>query len=112
VSGYRATFDRIGRRHDVPDLSVDGSADRIAEQVYRYARPKLASRDVEVAVDLEDMSGTIFCGMQVGGHFTLTPADDPPECDPDDAEAQRISEEYADAAAELARIEAEEACGV
>jgi len=35
--------------------------------------------------------------------------DDPPEDDPDGAEAQRIAEEYADAAAELARIEAEEA---
>ena len=37
--------------------------------------------------------------------------DDPPEDDPDGAEAQRIAEEYADAAAELARIEAEEARG-
>jgi hypothetical protein len=36
-------------------------------------------------------------------------ADDPPEYDPDDAEAQRISEEYADAAADQARTEAEEA---
>ena len=37
--------------------------------------------------------------------------DDPPEDDLDGAEAQRIAEEYADAAAELARIEAEEARG-
>lgn len=33
----------------------------------------------------------------------------PPGCEPDDAEAQRIAEEYQDASAELARIEAEEA---
>jgi hypothetical protein len=41
--------------------------------------------------------------------WAATSPDDPPEDDPDGAEAQRIAEEYADAAAELARTEAEEA---
>lgn len=73
MAGYRAKFDRISRNHNVPDLSVDGSAQNIAEQVYRYAKPKVASRDVEVIVDLEALKGTIYCGMQVGGSFTLEP---------------------------------------
>ena len=69
---YLATFDRISRNHDVPPLEVSGDADAIAEQVYRYAKPKVASRDVEIVVDLEAMSGHIFCGMHVGGTFTLS----------------------------------------
>jgi hypothetical protein len=71
---YLATFDRISRNHNVAPLTVSGDADAIAEQIYRYAKPKVASRDVEVVVDLEEMKGHIFCGMQVGGSFTLTEA--------------------------------------
>jgi len=48
-------------------------------------------------------------GEHGGWSYVTWPADDPPEDDPDDAEAQRIAEEYADAADELARIEAEDA---
>lgn len=73
MASYRATFDRISRNHDVPPLNVAGDADSIAEQVWRYAKGKVASRDVDVVVDLEAMRGTIFCGVQVGGSFTLEP---------------------------------------
>jgi len=66
-----AKFDRISRNHDVPDLAVSGDAQAIAEQVYRYAKPKVASKDVEVVVDLAESRGTIYCGMQVGGSFVL-----------------------------------------
>lgn len=76
MASYIAHFDRISRNHDVPDLAVSGDADNIAEHVYHYARPRVASQDLEVVVDLEDRSGTIFCGMQVGGSFTLTPDGD------------------------------------
>lgn len=69
--GYLAKFDRIGRNHDVPALSVNGDADGIAEQIYLYAKPKLASRDVSVTVSLEDCKGTIFAGMHVAGSVTL-----------------------------------------
>lgn len=70
---YVATFDRIGRKHDVEPLPVTGDADAIAEQVYRYARTKVGSRDVEVAVDLDEMRGWVLCGMHPAGSFTLAP---------------------------------------
>ena len=68
---YLATFDRIGRNHDVGPLAVSGDADSIAEQVYRYALGRLGSRDVDVTVDLGELTGTIFAGMHVAGRFTL-----------------------------------------
>jgi hypothetical protein len=70
-----ATFARIGRNHDVAPLAISGDADQIAEQVYRYALPKLASKDVEVVVDLNKMTGHIYFGIQVGGSFTITRSD-------------------------------------
>ena len=72
MTSYTVQFDRIGRNHEVPDLTVTGAADQVAEAIYRYARPKLRSRDVEVAVDLEELRGHIFCGMQTGGTFELS----------------------------------------
>lgn len=74
MSGYLATFDRISRNHDVAPLAVSGDAEDIAEQVYRYARDKVVSQDLEVVVDLGELRGTIFCGFHVGGSFTLTQA--------------------------------------
>lgn len=68
----RVTFARIGRNRAVPPLDVKAAdADDLAEQIHRYARPHLLSRDVEVVVDLAEMRGTIFCGFQSGGSFTL-----------------------------------------
>jgi len=72
MSTYRATFDRISRDHHVASLEVQGDADAIAEQIFRYAKPRVASRDITVVVDLGKMVGTIFCGFHVGGSFTLT----------------------------------------
>jgi hypothetical protein len=68
------SFDRIGRNHTVEPITVPATltADDIAEHVYRHARPHLASRNVEVAVDLEHGHGTIFCGFNNGGTFTIT----------------------------------------
>lgn len=71
-TNYRVEFDRIGRTHDVtPLVTKADDADVLAETIYRYARPHLRSRDVEVVVDLQAMTGWIFCGFQVGGHFTI-----------------------------------------
>jgi adenylyl- and sulfurtransferase ThiI len=71
---YRVTFNRIGRNHHVAPLAVEATnADTIAEAVYRYARPHLASRDVEVSVDLATGQGQIFCGFNNGGTFTVEP---------------------------------------
>jgi hypothetical protein len=79
---YRITFDRIGRTHDVAplDVTLEGPIDlhpsRLAEAIYDYARPKLASREVDVDVTLSEDdntgTGTIFCGMHSGGSFTIT----------------------------------------
>lgn len=74
AKAYTATFDRIGRNHDVPPLTVTGDADAIAEQVWRYARTKLGSRDVEVAIDLEGLTGRIFAGMRNAGSLSLSEA--------------------------------------
>lgn len=74
MAAYVATFDRIGRNHHVEPLNVTGSADAIAEQVYRYAKPKLASKDIEVVIDFDELGGTIFAGFHVAGHVTLTEA--------------------------------------
>ena len=52
MTSYRADFDRISRNHDVPPLNVGGAyegavlAQVISEQVYAYAKPKVASRNV------------------------------------------------------------------
>jgi hypothetical protein len=74
---YQVTFDRIGRMHDVAPLQLTfrarpiDVADKVAEAVYTYARPHLRSRDVEVSVDIENHTGSIFCGFHIGGSFTL-----------------------------------------
>ena len=61
---YTVTFERIGRNHNVPPLTVPGpaSAQDIAEQVYRLARSYLISRDYEVTVDLAEGKGWIESG--------------------------------------------------
>ena len=65
------TFDRIGRNHEPPSVSVmSDDPQHIAEAVYAHARHYLASRDVEVVV--EDGKATIFCGFQVGGTGKVT----------------------------------------
>jgi hypothetical protein len=69
---YRVMFDRIGRKKEVAPLTVDArDADELAEHIYRYARPHLLSRDVEVSADLEAGKGIVFCGFNNGGTFTI-----------------------------------------
>lgn len=69
---YTVTFDRIGRNHDVRPLTIGADDEaELAEAVYRYARPHLRSRDVEVVVDLEVGKGNIFAGFNNGGTFSV-----------------------------------------
>lgn len=69
---YTVTFNRIGREHLVAPLTADAdNADQLAEQIHRYARPYLRSRDVEVVVDLAAGDGQIFAGFHSGGEFTI-----------------------------------------
>lgn len=74
---YRVEFQRIGRTHDVPPLEVTSRAaavragDALAEAIYEYAWPHLASRDVQVMVDLDEGRGSILCGFNSGGRFQV-----------------------------------------
>lgn len=75
---FRVTYERVGRhggRSGRPApaplecwaIGPDGLAERIAKDV----RPYVASREVEVHVDLEQMTGFIFTGFNNGGSFTI-----------------------------------------
>jgi hypothetical protein len=70
---YTISFDRVGRNHNVPDLLTECThADDIADQVWHLARNLCGSRDLKVVVDLEEMKGRIFAGVQSAGKFTVT----------------------------------------
>jgi hypothetical protein len=78
VKTYQVTFDRIGRNHDVAPLTAEaGDAGQLAEVIYRYARPHLVSRDIEVSVDLGAGKGYVFAGIQTGATFTITEVEEP-----------------------------------
>ncbi len=66
------TFERIGRSHDVPPLTLDDAltGDETAAAIYTVARRHLMSRDVEVVVDGDRVH--IFAGMHNGGGGTIT----------------------------------------
>jgi predicted small metal-binding protein len=72
MSTYLVKFERIGRTHTAPSITVEATGpEEIARQVYRHARKYLASRDVEVTVDLTTGKGSIAVGVQNGGNFTI-----------------------------------------
>jgi len=76
MTSYRCTFDRIGRHQDVEPLTAAAdTADDLAEAIYRYARPKLASREIEVHVDLNPGTGgtgvILIGGFRNGGEITI-----------------------------------------
>lgn len=89
MTTFAVTFDRIGRRHDVPPLvtTVDVEPgpeyvpDRLACAIYDYARPFLRSSNVEVTVNLDGQTGEgngfISCGFHSGGRFTIEPQEVP-----------------------------------
>jgi predicted RNA methylase len=75
---YKIIFDRIGRTggrngSKPPEpITVDSeNADEIAEEVYRYARRFLASREVEVIVNLGKGTGFISAGFSNAGSFKV-----------------------------------------
>lgn len=70
VTHTRVTFDRIGHPSQGAPAPLDipsSDPDEIAETVYRYARQRLASQDVEVVVDMDDMTAHIFAGLRCAG---------------------------------------------
>lgn len=85
---YKITFDRIGRNHHVPPLTVTvvENADRaqaIAAEVFHYARPRLTSTEVNVVTKMDDPAadgtdpatgrGWITVGFHAGGEFIIAP---------------------------------------
>lgn len=75
VVRYDITFARVGRRHDVPPMQVCAEdAHELAGKVYRYVWRFLGSRDVDVAVNLEEMKGAVIAGTRDAGSFTIAVA--------------------------------------
>lgn len=75
---YKVTYGRVGRRGGrdgspppapltVWAVTADGLAAHIAKDVRRY----LLSRESEVVVDLEKMTGFILAGFQSAGSFSI-----------------------------------------
>lgn len=80
TTAYRVTYERVGRRggrdgSPAPEpLIVEAdSPSGLAWQVEVDISPYLASRNVEVLVDLDKQRGYIFAGINNGGSFTLEP---------------------------------------
>lgn len=77
MSAYLVTFERIGRNHNAkPLLAVDiDGPNHLAEKICNHARPYLASRGVDVDVDLETMTGQVYVGgFRPVGAFTIAEA--------------------------------------
>ncbi|MDH2424831.1 hypothetical protein [Sphaerisporangium sp. TRM90804] len=69
---YRVTYDRVGRRRDIPPLVVVAAgADHLSDLVWNDVRKYVLSEDLDVVVDLEAMTGSILCGFSLGGRFTI-----------------------------------------
>ena len=70
---FRCVFERIGRTRGItPVVFESRTADDLARQVYRFARPHLGSRTVEVLVNVDEQRGVILVGAgRPGGSFTV-----------------------------------------
>jgi len=77
---YRVTFERIGRDYGLSgygiatDFECEPIGDLLAEAIYRWIRKRggIASRELEVYVNLEKMTGQLVVGgFQSAGNFTL-----------------------------------------
>ena len=80
---YQVDFTRVGRKRDVPPLTVTGvhTPDEMAEQVYDYVKAFLVSREFVVTVTLNDAqdSGTVSIdGGRFGGGTVAAVASQPP----------------------------------
>lgn len=86
---YRVAFERIGARHEVAPLEVPVDAETpfealniLAEEILRYARPRLGSRQLDVDIEtastwpyvttIDGHSGRLIVGgCRTAGHFTV-----------------------------------------
>ena len=75
LTTYLVVAERIGRTHNPPAFVVEGAdADALAEGIHRHAGKYLLSRDYDVVVNLEAMTGDIGWGRF--GTFRLLEVDD------------------------------------
>lgn len=78
MSTYRVSFDRIGRHHEVADLVVATREHELPDKIRSYALQYPMSRDVDVYIDQDAMTGRIVVGgCRPGGSFTVTAEPDP-----------------------------------
>ncbi|MEU1087699.1 hypothetical protein ABZ401_12865 [Streptomyces sp. NPDC005892] len=75
---YRVTYIRVGRhggrngsQAPAPLTVWTVTADSLLTHIAEDTRPYLLSDDVEVVVDLEAMTGSIYAGFRNAGSFTL-----------------------------------------
>jgi hypothetical protein len=67
---YKVTFDRIGRTHTIePQIIGAADADDMAFKLLKFGRRFLASRCVDVEVDMEQGTGMFLAGFHNGGTF-------------------------------------------
>lgn len=77
MTTYVVSFERIGRNHEVPELTVTASSpDDLADRIHKYAKRYLASAyfDVDVLSDDGGQTGkvSIELGRFGGGTFRVT----------------------------------------
>ena len=78
MSRYLVTFGRVGHRGgrdgSTPPapLTVEATdSEHLAMHVLAYVRPFLASRGLEIVIDLEKGSGFLLAGFHTAGEFTV-----------------------------------------
>lgn len=78
MTRYLIEFERIGRNHGVPPVTVEanGEAD-LCRQIRAVARKHLASPSFDVLLEYAEdgetvIAGWFACGMHSGGNFAVT----------------------------------------
>lgn len=66
-------FKRLGRNHQPPSVAVEsGDPDVIAQAVFAHARRYLVSNDINVIVDLDANTVTVYAGFHIAGEGRVT----------------------------------------
>lgn len=74
---YIITFNRVGRRRDIEPMTFEevASPNELAALIFERVKTMLASREVEVLVNLLRMTGRIVVGgVRSAGEFTIKEA--------------------------------------
>lgn len=69
---YLVEFDRIGRNHLPAPLIVTCDPTRLLWEIERHALKQLASRDIDIALDIDTGRGSITAGFHAAGSFIVT----------------------------------------